>query len=477
MSQVKSFKASMLKSFKQDNDRVEPYQRGHYWDIKQNREAYKRLETAKFVSCDPTPYDIETMKDTDVYYGNNEGIALFFEITNKRFVPTENGDISIPVFVHFVKDNDDITVMDIYDYGIIGTINYLGTATLDKDGFSVTKINRYKNFEGENGDQLKNTIEWITSTAPIIAGRLAKYEVEEMADLSKSIAMRKISYQLRSTYNVFELSDKYSAQYKIDQLLLSADNTAIDEDIPTVFNQDYDVYTGPYKFIVGGIGFTELSEAKLIKYKYEGSNIDLLPDMLDELPFKNFILQCSSVDDVESDAPVTYLHCVNNVINVMANTNTYGVYINLATIDLNTWAIGTPLRVSNKHINGTQAKDWEDGMCESINEWINAYTEFMLKFTRLMPYSENVNNNSHEIHTTNVVNNTSVYKIVVLNPDQKKRSSSGHKGGTHASPREHTRIAHKRTYKSGKIVYFPEVVVNEGHLGKVHKEYDATNLR
>lgn len=45
-------------------------------------------------------------------------------------------------------------------------------------------------------------------------------------------------------------------------------------------------------------------------------------------------------------------------------------------------------------------------------------------------------------------------------------------GGTHASPKEHVRMGHKRTYASGKEVWVKETIVNEGSpRGKVDKDY------
>ena len=45
-------------------------------------------------------------------------------------------------------------------------------------------------------------------------------------------------------------------------------------------------------------------------------------------------------------------------------------------------------------------------------------------------------------------------------------------GGTHASPKEHIRMGHKRTYSSGKEVWVKETIVNEGSpRGKVNKDY------
>lgn len=45
-------------------------------------------------------------------------------------------------------------------------------------------------------------------------------------------------------------------------------------------------------------------------------------------------------------------------------------------------------------------------------------------------------------------------------------------GGTHASPREHTRRGHWRRYKSGKTIWIEDNVINAGTTGKVEKVYE-----
>lgn len=428
------------------------------------KEAIVKLKPSIFVNCGDVVYDANKLPN-DFTFDCAEKVAFNFIMVD------HNESASYPtmeVVVNVVTNNEVRADLDIFVTNIAGKAwTYIGKANLTRDGKSVVK----PAVENSADEPFAQKLFVYISNAIHCVNEIMKYECVLETDLSNTVAIRKMHIYDRDLYNNFILStDTRPVPHKSE---LATENETTKQE--TIDNQ-YEKYTGPYNFIVGSLGFDNLSDATLIRYKYEGSNTTLLPEMLTELPFSNFILQCTSVDDVEDDAPITYLHCINNKINVMAKTNAFGVFVNLATIDLNEWAIGSSIFVSTKHINGTNEPEWEEEMCIHINEWINVYTEFMLKFTRLMPYSENVNNNSLEIHTANVVNNTSVYKIVILGGDKKKRSTSGHKGGTHASPREHLRIGHKRTCKSGKITYVKESTINEGHVGKVHKEYDTNNL-
>ena len=51
------------------------------------------------------------------------------------------------------------------------------------------------------------------------------------------------------------------------------------------------------------------------------------------------------------------------------------------------------------------------------------------------------------------------------------RTVSEYKGGTHASPRQHTRRGHYRHYKSGKIAWVRDCIVGSLEKGFVHKDY------
>lgn len=51
------------------------------------------------------------------------------------------------------------------------------------------------------------------------------------------------------------------------------------------------------------------------------------------------------------------------------------------------------------------------------------------------------------------------------------KSNAGH--GTHCSPREHIRKGHYRHYKSGKVVFIAESIINKGHNKTLYK---ATNI-
>ncbi|MCY1292717.1 hypothetical protein D9M68_18870 [compost metagenome] len=55
-----------------------------------------------------------------------------------------------------------------------------------------------------------------------------------------------------------------------------------------------------------------------------------------------------------------------------------------------------------------------------------------------------------------------------------KAGKSSWKGGTHASPREHTRQAHDRVTASGEVVRIPETVVNRDVGGTIMKMYVLT---
>lgn len=63
------------------------------------------------------------------------------------------------------------------------------------------------------------------------------------------------------------------------------------------------------------------------------------------------------------------------------------------------------------------------------------------------------------------------YIVYTLDKTKPKQYKSVHKGGTHASPVEHERIGHWRTYKSGKKVFVAAVTVNKGKGGRVEKDY------
>lgn len=51
------------------------------------------------------------------------------------------------------------------------------------------------------------------------------------------------------------------------------------------------------------------------------------------------------------------------------------------------------------------------------------------------------------------------------------KRTTEHLGGTHASPREHERMAHDRTLASGKTIRIPALTINKGVKGKISKTY------
>lgn len=60
------------------------------------------------------------------------------------------------------------------------------------------------------------------------------------------------------------------------------------------------------------------------------------------------------------------------------------------------------------------------------------------------------------------------WKTVVIGPKQPK---SEHQGGTHASPRQHDRRGHLRTFKSGKSIWVKPHKVGNAALGSVFHDY------
>ena len=206
-----------------------------------------------------------------------------------------------------------------------------------------------------------------------------------------------------------------------------------------------------------------------IEYKYEGSNINLEQTMLEELPFHKFYLKISFMDDTPRPIWVMFDH---GKIHAIMSLNERSTKFDIGHVDLNEAKIGSPINVNVNKVKGFRGKDGFDiqDVAYMLNVCCKAFLEFMYKFNRLMPYSENVSNSFTE-HVAHTVNNTSVHKIVILDPESKKRSTQGHKGGKHASPREHVRIGHKRVYKSGIEIWVDETTVNEGKQGKVTKTY------
>ncbi len=64
------------------------------------------------------------------------------------------------------------------------------------------------------------------------------------------------------------------------------------------------------------------------------------------------------------------------------------------------------------------------------------------------------------------------YTLDLSRPTRRRFVKSPHKGGSHASPCEHKRIGHWRTYKSGKVVRVAGSIVNKGSkTGVVEKDY------
>lgn len=67
------------------------------------------------------------------------------------------------------------------------------------------------------------------------------------------------------------------------------------------------------------------------------------------------------------------------------------------------------------------------------------------------------------------------WRTVVIQP---RAPRSAHQGGTHASPRQHDRRGHWRTYKSGKRVWIKNMRVGKASNGTVFHDYEfKTGLR
>lgn len=209
--------------------------------------------------------------------------------------------------------------------------------------------------------------------------------------------------------------------------------------------------------------------SSIIEYTYEGSIVNLEREMLEELPFTNFYLKIKFTD---SNILPIWTMFDNGKLHAIVALNDRSSKFSIGYIDLNNLKIGSPIGVNINMVNEFRSNDGYDiqDVAYMLNVIAKSFLEFMYKFIRLIPYSENVSK-SHNEHVTHVVNNTSIHKIIVLNPDSKKRSTQGHKGGRHASPREHERIGHKRYYKSGKVTFVKSTIVNEGCIGKVKKTY------
>jgi hypothetical protein len=65
-----------------------------------------------------------------------------------------------------------------------------------------------------------------------------------------------------------------------------------------------------------------------------------------------------------------------------------------------------------------------------------------------------------------------VYYTLLIDPLAMAAASTV-QGGTHASPREHTRRGHVRVYSTGKTVWVSASLVNKGAPGKIHKTYEV----
>ena len=206
-----------------------------------------------------------------------------------------------------------------------------------------------------------------------------------------------------------------------------------------------------------------------IDYKYEGSDINLEQSMLEELPFHKFYLKVRFIKETLQPIWILFDH---GKLHALMGGSERSSKVSIGYVDLNEAKYGSPININVNKVKDFLSKDGYDiqDVAHMLNVCCRVFLEFMYKFNRLMPYSENVSNSFTE-HVAHVVNNTSVHKIVVLNPESKKRSTQGHKGGKHASPREHVRIGHKRVYKSGIEIWVDEITVNEGDLGKITKTY------
>lgn len=306
-----------------------------------------------------------------------------------------------------------------------------------------------KSNEDEGYSELRECLTTIIGSAFLITCDLNRYDVKLVEDLSKTIQISKYPLSERANYSNYTLD--FSKRNELPELFIP--------------------YNGPLTWIKQVSGLKEMDYTQLIEYKYEGSKVNVEPEMFDELPFNNFMLRLTDVDDPENEV-VGYIRYYNGDLEYLLYK--HETIFNICNFKFNSLKIGTPptIVLSNSDVHGNAQREILGGVDveENINLAINAFVEFMYKFVRLMPYAVNASTCYTE-HVSTVVQNTSVYKIVVLGKDTKRISTSGHKGGTHASPREHTRIGHKRQYKSGKTVFVKESVVNEGAHGKVHKTY------
>ena len=412
------------------------------------KQVINDIKDSIFVDCGETVYEPDQCEPMFLF-DTGAKIAMVF---NANIAAADGVKDVSKCVVNIIKNTETSAELDIFTYMpsvYLGKIKIAsGRQASIIPAVSNTASKTFMEFVGSTISQIFNVLCTVMS-----------YKCEAIDDIELPFSISKLPTSERITYMDWRLTTELR-EYSSNS------------------HPGYYKYNGPYKFIKLTHGFDDIDDAKLINYEYEMSTTPFQFEMLEEVPFKNFILRLYK-DGTPMGTVIQYKDGILHIGGMYSGDrkDTEGAIVCMAKLDLNEWHPNTPLFICNKSLlHSDIINDGEQWAVAEINQCINAWTEFMYKFMRLAPYSENVNNESLEIHTTRVVNNTSIYKIVVLGNDKRKRSTSGHKGGTHASPREHTRIAHKRTYKSGKVVYFPEVIVNEGHKGKVYKEYDATNM-
>lgn len=439
---TKSLKPSFMKNVKSKESTVD-------FSNDNKKQVFKDVKDSLFVDCGKTIYDPEDYEPS-FSFSTAEKLVFVFNANLKE----ADGNKSVSrCAVNIIKTSETYAELDVFEYT---NATYMGKIKLryGKEAQVIPAV---------NSTASNNFVKFVFSAISQIFRVLCEvmlYKCKTIEDIELPYSINKLPQIERQTYMDWYLTDEL-------------------RDLESTYDFNYTVYNGPYKSMFSEYhGFYDLDDAKLINYNYQASDTPFELVMTEEIPFKNFIL---NLNDEFGDQIKMFLHYNGGKLFIGDRDYVAKTANAIACLDLNKWHIGSHLFITNKNLinvdfNYGKDKEKMDSVVVRINKMINAFTEFMLKFSRLMPYSENVNNASLEIHTANVVNNTSVYKIVILGGDKKKRSTSGHKGGTHASPREHLRIGHKRTCKSGKITYVKETTINEGHIGKVHKEYDTNNL-
>lgn len=360
--------------------------------------------------------------DTNIKYMDiKENISYQFIVSSKETVRNDIG-ITYNVVANISQGLNGVIMLYIY-LGVNGNgYPLLGLMVIDKQSNVIWNDGCAPNFDGLNTRQINDRAAMANQVA-VIALKLSKHDYVLEDDLTKSFSLRKVLPKQRESYN----------------------NYVIVDEVP------------------------DAQRLSVIKYTYEHTYINLEEDMLTEQPFSKFVLDINLNTEGASNL---CLLLDDNRLHLYFHPNTPNAR-SAGYIDLTQYKYGSPISVTVDDVQGFSIGEEYDihHLVTVLNIVARVFVEFMYKFNRLMPYSINIGSSTTE-HIIHVVNNTSVHKIVKLGTDTKRVSTQGAVSGRHASPREHTRIGHKRTYKSGKVVFVKETIVNEGAPGKIHKTYD-----